>query len=79
MLRDLLVDRYDEFMNYFGVQGNSESLKRFYHLCRRILLRWLNRRSQRRSYTWDKFDAMLRRHAIPPPRIVELPRQPTFL
>jgi hypothetical protein len=51
---------------------------RWVHQCRRILFKWLNRRSQMRSYTWAHFDAMLRRHTIPAPRIVEFHDQPTL-
>ena len=59
------------YWNYYGVRGNTESLSRFYDQCLRLLFKWLNRRSQKRSYTWDGFKAMLRRFAIPTPRIVE--------
>lgn len=67
------------YWNYYGVRGNSQSLSRFYEQCQRLLFKWLNRRSQKRSYTWDEFDALIRRSAIPLPRIVELPYQPTLL
>ena len=67
------------YWNYYGVRGNAESLSRFYDQCQRLLFKWLNRRSQRRSYTWKEFDALLRKHAIPTPRIVEPPYQRPFL
>jgi len=66
------------YWNYYGVRGNSQSLSRFYEQCQRLLFKWLNRRSQKRSYTWDEFDALLRRSAIPLPRIVEPRYQPTL-
>jgi hypothetical protein len=34
----------------------------------------LNRRSQRRSYTWDGFEAMLKHFCVPGPKIMEKPR-----
>jgi RNA-directed DNA polymerase len=34
---------------------NSESCQRYMQLTRRTLFKWLNRRSQRKSYTWDGF------------------------
>src|SRR5271157_5946842 len=37
----------------------------------RILFKWWNRRSQRRSYTWRSFNRRLQRFAVPLPRIVE--------
>lgn len=57
--------------NYYGVHYNSDSLWEFYQQSCRIVFKWLNRRSQRRSYSWDRFKAMLVRYEIPKPRIVE--------
>jgi RNA-directed DNA polymerase len=50
---------------YFGVSGNSRSLRQYLYASRRLLFKWLNRRSQRRSVTWDRLDGFL-----PRPRIV---------
>jgi hypothetical protein len=36
-----------------------------------ILYKWLNRRSQRRSFNYEEFDKMIKRHGILKPRIVE--------
>ena len=41
---------------YYGVTDNTPSLERFRHIVRSLLFKWLNRRSQRRSYTWEAFD-----------------------
>jgi len=57
--------------NYYGVHYNSESLWEFYRQACRMVFKWLNRRSQRLSYSWDRFNMMLARFAIPKPRIVE--------
>lgn len=48
------------FGNYFGLPGNSKSLSRLYYLSVRALYKWLNRRSQRRSYNWLEFTQLLR-------------------
>jgi kynurenine formamidase len=45
--------------NYFGVLFNSAKLSRFHHLCVGALFKWLNRRSQRRSFTWERFERRL--------------------
>jgi len=37
----------------------------------RIMFRWLNQRSQRRSLTWSAFNRLLKRFQVPPPRVVE--------
>ncbi|MBN1654304.1 MAG: hypothetical protein JXA30_11085 [Deltaproteobacteria bacterium] len=59
------------YYNYYGVRGNSESLGKFADQIRRLLFKWLNRRSDRYSYTWEGFSEMLKQFKIPTPRIVE--------
>jgi group II intron reverse transcriptase/maturase len=59
------------YYNYFGVIGNYERLKEYFRQAMRILKKWLNRRSQRRSFNWKTFWAMLERHKIERPRITE--------
>ena len=65
--------------NYYGVRGNSASLSRFYRQVQKLLFKWLNRRSDKRSCTYEQFNAMLRRHAVPAPRIVEACYQPELV
>ena len=61
--------------NYYGVRGNSRSLYRFFEWAKGCAFKWLNRRSQRRSYTWGRFQRVLGFVAIAVPRITE-PRHP---
>ena len=42
---------------YYGVTDNTKSLERFLSLVQGLLFKWLNRRSQRRSYTWEAFNS----------------------
>ena len=78
-LMKALSQKLRGYWNYYGVRGNSESMSCLYNQCLRLLFKWLNRRSQKRSYRWDGFTAMLKMFAIPSPRIVELPYQKTLL
>lgn len=57
--------------NYYGVFGNSKSLRAFQHEAIRIVFKWLNRRSQRRSKNWARFKELLRHFRVPSPRISE--------
>jgi len=59
--------------NYYGIIGNGPRLSRFAYATNRIVFKWLNRRSQKRSYTWDEFNWLLKRHQVPQPRIWEKP------
>jgi RNA-directed DNA polymerase len=58
------------YYNYYGIVGNYESLAQFFHRGLRILFKWLNRRSQRRSYNWEGFAALLKHYKVEKPRIV---------
>jgi RNA-directed DNA polymerase len=56
--------------NYYGVSGNAEMLKRFYRQSCRIVFKWLNRRTQKKSCNWTGFSEMLAHFKIPRPRII---------
>ena len=40
---------------YYGVTDNTREVKNYLTQTKRLLFKWLNRRSQRRSYTFDTF------------------------
>ena len=42
---------------YYGVTDNTRNVERFLLLVTRLLFKWLNRRSQRRSYNWETFNS----------------------
>ncbi|MFA5260042.1 MAG: group II intron reverse transcriptase/maturase [Candidatus Omnitrophota bacterium] len=65
-----LREKLQGHWNYYGVCGNSRMLSRFYTQVCRIMYKWLNRRSQRKSYNWQGFGEMLRYYKIPRPRII---------
>ena len=69
-----LASKYRGYWNYYGVRGNSASLRAFYYQSLCILFKWLNRRSQRRSYNWQGFMELLKHFSIPSPRITEKSR-----
>ena len=54
---------------YYWVIGNFASLRQFYDAALRILRKWLNRRSQKASYTWQAFTRCLTRLGVERPRI----------
>ncbi len=56
--------------NYYGVRSNSKMLHKFYWNANKIVFKWLNRRSQRKSFNWNEFNAMLAHYKISHPRIV---------
>jgi RNA-directed DNA polymerase len=55
-----LVCRLQGHFNYFGVNGNSRSLRCLLYHAKRAWYKWLHRRSQRVRLTWRSFAALLR-------------------
>jgi hypothetical protein len=51
------------------IRGNYESLNDYLQDIKRILFKWLNRRSQRRSYNWTGFIALIADFNLLKPRI----------
>ena len=57
------------YYQYYGITDNGESLRNYLHAIKRVLFKWLNRRSQRRSYTWLEFSELLNSYPIINPKI----------
>lgn len=55
-------------IQYYGVSHNFEHVRSFVETAYQTFFKWINRRSQRKSMTWEKFSRFRKRH--PPPRIV---------
>ena len=70
------------YYNYYGVPGNSNGLKEFFDEAMGTLWKWLNRRSQRRSFTRQGFDDLIEHFQVPRPSIrprLRVPfRRPAF-
>jgi hypothetical protein len=54
-------------LRYYGVSFNHRALDRFITQATRIMYKWLNRRSQRRSFTWTKFQRFMDQYSLPRP------------
>jgi group II intron reverse transcriptase/maturase len=69
----LLNAKLRGYYNYYGVRGNYDSLNEFFQQVQRLHLKWLNRRSQRQSYTWAGYRMLKQHFALERPRIVTRP------
>ena len=56
--------------NYYGVSGNYEMLSKFHRQVCRLVFKWLNRRTQKKSCNWVGFKEMLSHFKVPRPRII---------
>jgi group II intron reverse transcriptase/maturase len=61
--------RVQGHLSYYAVTDNSELCSTFHYHATRILFKWLNRKSQRRSYAWDGFNQALAWIKWPKPNI----------
>lgn len=59
--------KLDGHIRYYGVSFNIRCVERFVYRAIRILFKWLNRRSQKKSFTWEKFEQF--KHEFPPPKV----------
>ena len=57
------------YYNYYGIIGNYKSLGSFVYRVTQALFKWLNRRSQRKSYNWEGFKELVKHFGIAKPRI----------
>ena len=55
---------------YYGISGNYRGIYRYYKCAIRIAFKWLNRRSQCKSFNWQQFSMYLEKYPLPKPRIV---------
>jgi hypothetical protein len=70
---DMLNTKLRGYFNYYGVIGNSKGINEFYKVAVKILYKWLNRRSQRKSFSWKEFDAKMKWYGLLTPKITEKP------
>lgn len=55
--------------SYFGISGNFRCLYQFYYEVRKEVFKWINRRSQRKSMTWEQYQQYLQWNPLPTPKI----------
>jgi RNA-directed DNA polymerase len=55
---------------YYGVTGNARALSRYLRLAERAWRKWLNRRNHRAHMDWARFQQVLQRYPLLPPRVV---------
>lgn len=65
MLKLKLTGHY----NYYGISGNIEQLKVYYYKVRQLTFKWLNRRSDRKSFNWEEFEERLKENPLPLPKL----------
>lgn len=54
---------------YYGVAGNMAMMAKFRDQVVKIAFKWINRRSQKKSYSWAQFNRFLKFNPLPVPKI----------
>ena len=64
-LNQILIGYY----HYYGITDNGRSLDMMKRKVEEMLFYWLNRRSQKRSYTWEGYHEVLKQFTLAKPKI----------
>jgi hypothetical protein len=65
----VLNSKIQGHINYYAIYGNMRSVKNFVNEVRTLLNRWLNRRSQRKSFNWAGYIKFLAKYPLPKVRM----------
>jgi len=57
------------YYNYYAVTDNSRNVELFRRRVITLLFYWLNRRSQKKSFTWEEFHTLLRKVPVIAPKV----------
>lgn len=66
----ILIAKLRGHYQYYGVSENYNGIARFYKFTIKMVRKWMNRRSQKRKMSWDRFRKYLEHYPIPKPKIV---------
>ena len=57
---------------YYGISGNMQALRRFSRETSNLAYKWINRRSQKKSYTYARYCKFKKYNPLPDPKIYHL-------
>jgi len=66
----ILIAKLRGHIQYYGVSENYSGIARFYKDTIRMVRKWMNRRSQKRKMSWERFTKYLEHYPLPKPKIV---------
>lgn len=53
------------YCRYYGITGNRNAVSDFIDETRSLLFKWLNRRSQKKSFDWSRFVLFMKKYPLP--------------
>lgn len=57
------------YYNYYCITDNTPTVDVFCDKIKGFLFKWLNRRSQKRSFKWEKFELFMKKYPLPRPTV----------
>lgn len=60
-----LYKKLQGHINYYGMTYNTRQVKNFMDEVRTLIFKWLNRRSQTRSFNWEGFVLFMKKYPLP--------------
>jgi len=66
----ILSSKLKGHYNYYGVSSNSREIQNFHYRTVQLTYKWMNRRSQKRSFNWESFNKYLNKYPLPKPALV---------
>jgi RNA-directed DNA polymerase len=68
-----IMDRFAQslngYYNYYCITDNVTHVTSFVRLINKLLFKWLNKRSQKKSFDWEKFLLFLSKNPLPMPKV----------
>jgi len=61
----ILQSKLRGHVQYYGISHNIDQVEIFIYGATRIVFKWLNRRSQRKSFTWERFALFCKANPLP--------------
>lgn len=65
MVKQKLTGHYQ----YYGVSGNFDNINRYYWKTEAIIFKWMNRRSQKKTWTMEGFNRYMITYPLPRPKV----------
>lgn len=56
-------------IEYYGISHNVGEISKFIHISKKIMFKWINRRSQRKSFNWEQFKKFEKANPIPKAKV----------
>ena len=69
---EVLKMKLNGHYRYYGISGNRQTMRIFYMETLKLVYKWINRRSQKKSFNVTQFKQLLKYNPLPEPKIYHL-------